>query len=192
MYSSTLSSPELRDCRRYARAVISASFIASVRHVQTLQRLDESVETVRRKLSRPRKESTDTSSTSPTPRIKVVTLPKEHCPKTLNQPIRPKNWSPITDGKKAISAMIDQMWNVPYAPCQYIVQFMCTVSLATLQRHKYCVRWQNGRRSAIFYVNIDETKWETNVWVTFPGETKSHRPQTSSANFQRFLLRNLF
>ncbi|EGT37796.1 hypothetical protein CAEBREN_12834 [Caenorhabditis brenneri] len=194
-----MSSKELMDCRRYARAVISASFISSLRHVQNLQNFDKSVETVRRKLSRPPLilESTgsiDTSSstTSTTPRIKVVSMSKESRQKTLDQPTRPKNWSPITDGKKAITAMIDQMWNIPYAPCQYVVQFICTVTLCTLQRHKYCVRWQNGRRSAIFYVNIDETKWETNVWVSFPGESKAHRPHTSSANFQRFLQRNLF
>ncbi|CAI2311886.1 unnamed protein product [Caenorhabditis sp. 36 PRJEB53466] len=67
------------------------------------------------------------------------------------------------------------MWCVPYAPSQYVVQFICTVSLVALQRHKYCVRWQNGRRSAMFYVNIDETDRETSVWVSFPGEVKAHR-----------------
>ncbi|CCD70134.1 uncharacterized protein CELE_W03G9.9 [Caenorhabditis elegans] len=197
MYSSALSSGDLRDCRRYARAVISASFIASLRHVQTLKNLDQSVEQVRRKLSRqklPSNAPSDSSSSTATttPRIKVITIPKEHRQKTLEQPIRPKNWSPITDGKRAINAMIDQMWSIPYAPCKYVVQFICTVSLNMLQRHKYCVRWQNGRRSAMFYVNIDETRWDTNVWVSFPGETKAQRPHSSSANFQRFLQRNLF
>ncbi|ULU11357.1 hypothetical protein L3Y34_015072 [Caenorhabditis briggsae] len=194
---------EVRETRRYARAVISASFIASLRNVQTLQNFNSSLETVRQRLSRPIIQSNDSvdssySTTSTTPRystppkIRVMTVPKEHRSKTLDEPIRPKNWSPITDGKKAIAAMIDQMWNIPYAPCQYVVQFMCTESLMNLQRHKYCVRWQNCRRSAIFYVNINETKWETNVWVNFPGETKQHRPQTSAANFQRFLNQNLF
>ncbi|CAB3408421.1 unnamed protein product [Caenorhabditis bovis] len=76
--------------------------------------------------------------------------------------------------------------------CQYCVQYLCTVDLSRMKRHKYCVRFVNNRRSAMFYVNIDETSTDTSVWLNFPGETKLFRPHTSHALFQRFLHQNLF
>uniref|UniRef100_A0A8R1HGW5 Uncharacterized protein n=1 Tax=Caenorhabditis japonica TaxID=281687 RepID=A0A8R1HGW5_CAEJA len=122
MYTTSLRSEDLHACRKYARAVISASFISSLRNIQNLRRMDESIETIRLKLTRKPKiaESPETSVTSTattTPRIKVAHEPPQKTKKAPEKATRPKNWSPITDGKKAIISLIDQIVEVAKNLC---------------------------------------------------------------------------
>ncbi|CAI5440442.1 unnamed protein product [Caenorhabditis angaria] len=174
---------KVREIRKHARALICTAFISSLRNVENLHHLDESVERIRQTVCRPKPPPTQRSidehcSTSSPPSSTIF---------SQEQP-----WTPQIDGRKTIQTMIDSIWNIPYAPCRYVIQFMCTVQLARMSRHKFCVRWTNNRRSAIFYVNIDENQQNISVWIHFPGEIKAHRPHTSHSHFQRFLLRNLF